>query len=183
LKPEGNTIALRLHRMFLSACNDVLDEIACYINDSRRKTPLIRNFINNNVHRLREKPVRKVAARTQGKHFDLRDIYKRINSGYFNGMVSASISWGTKGPRRVARNRTLGSYSSYGNIIRINPILDSKRVPRYFMEFIVYHEMLHADMGIEKNADRRSLHSKEFKNREMIFKDYERAIAWEKKRW
>jgi hypothetical protein len=183
MRPEGNTVILRLHGMFLSACNDVLDEIASYINDTRQKTPLVRKFINKNLHRLRERPVRRIAARTKGKHFDLNELYHRINHDYFNGTVSASISWGSKGPKRVARHRTLGSYSSHGNVIRINPILDSKGVPRYFMEFIVYHEMLHADMGIEKKAGRRSVHSKEFKIREKKFKDYKRAIGWEKKRW
>jgi hypothetical protein len=183
MRPEGNTVALRLNKMFLSACNDVLHEIACYINDSRLKTPLVRKFINDNLHRLRERPVRKIAARTKGKHFDLHDIYCKINHEYFNGTVTASIAWGSKGPRRAARNRTLGSYSSHGNVIRINPLLDSRRVPRYFMEFLVYHEMLHADMGIEKNPGRRSVHSKEFKSREKMFKDYARAIGWEKRRW
>lgn len=183
MRPEGNIVTLRLHRMFLSACSDVLDEIASYINDTRKKTPLVRNFINNNLHRLRERPVRRIAARTKGNHFDLNDIYHRINHEYFNGTVSATISWGSKGPKRAARNRTLGSYSSHGHVIRINPILDSKRVPRYFLEFIVYHEMLHADMGIEKKAGRRSVHSKEFKIREKKFKDHDRAIKWEKKRW
>jgi len=183
LRPEGNTVALRLHRMFLSACNDVLDEIASYLNDTGRKTPLVRNFINNNLHRLRERPVRRITHRTKGKHFDLHDIYRRINHEYFKGTVSASISWGSKGPKRLARHRTLGSYSSNGHVIRINPILDSQRVPRYFIEFIVYHEMLHADMGIEMNTGRRSVHSKEFRIREKKFADYERAIEWEKKRW
>jgi len=184
LRPEGkHTVVLRLHRMFLSACNDVLDEIASYVNDTRQQTPLVRNFINSNLHRLREKPLRQMMARTEGKHYDLHDIYHRINREYFNSAVSASISWGSKGPKRVARHRTLGSYSTHGHIIRINPILDSKSVPRYFLEFIVYHEMLHADMGIEKKEGRRSVHSKEFRRREKLFKEYERAIEWEKKRW
>jgi len=183
LRPEGDAVTLRLHRMFLSACNEVLDEIASYIRNTRLKTPLVRKFINDNVHRLREKPVRKIAARTEGKQFDLAGIYQKINREYFDGAVSASISWGTKGPRRFARSRTLGSYSSCGNIIRINPLLDSYRVPRYFIEFIVYHEMLHAHLGIEKKDGRRSVHSTEFRSLERLFKDYERATAWEKKRW
>jgi hypothetical protein len=68
-------------------------------------------------------------------------------------------------------------------MIRINPILDSRSVPRYFLEFIVYHEMLHADIGIKKGVVRRIIHSSEFKKREKLFKHYEKAINWEKKRW
>jgi hypothetical protein len=68
-------------------------------------------------------------------------------------------------------------------VIKINPILDSDRVPRYFLEFVIYHEMLHADIGIEDGSGRRELHSREFRKREKLFRHYEKASAWEKKRW
>jgi predicted metal-dependent hydrolase len=110
-------------------------------------------------------------------------MYHAINREYFGDRVSASITWGAKGPRRAAARRTLGSYCSDNNMIRINPMLDSKRIPRYFLEFIVYHEMLHADIGIKRVGKRRSVHSKEFKRLEKMFRHYDRAIAWEKNRW
>jgi hypothetical protein len=40
--------------------------------------------------------------------------------------------------------------------------------------------MLHADMDVETKNGRRSVHSREFRRREKLFKDYERATAWEK---
>lgn len=181
-RPKGDIINLRLHRIFLSACDDTLDEIAAFIKNGKRNTPLIRNYINQNRHSLNQKITRKVFYHSEGKHYDLLEIFNAINKEYFNGCISASIAWGTRGPR-VARNRTLGSYVSDDNIIRINPILDSRAVPRYFLEFIVYHEMLHADLLIGNNGGRRSLHSKEFKEREKMFRHYERAVAWEKRRW
>jgi predicted metal-dependent hydrolase len=75
--------------------------------------------------------------------------------------------------------RTLGSYSQRTNTIRINPVLDRKTVPAYFIEFIVYHEMLHADMGVGRINGRRSVHSSGFRIREKLFKKYEQALAWE----
>jgi predicted metal-dependent hydrolase len=57
--------------------------------------------------------------------------------------------------------------------------MDSKRVPGYFIEYVVYHEMLHAAIGIQEREGRRSIHSAEFKKREKLFKYYERAMAWE----
>ena len=182
-REKKDCVALRLHKMFLMADSETLDEIACYITGSRKKTPLITEFISENTHRLRQRPFKKIRCRTKGAHYNLLDMYNGINHEYFNGKVSAAITWGSRGPRKAARNRTLGSYSTYGNVIRINPILDNRRVPRYFVEFIVYHEMLHADMGIEKNGSRRSVHSKDFKRRERMFRHYDKAIAWEKKRW
>jgi predicted metal-dependent hydrolase len=182
-RKEGGLILLRLHRMFLGAGRGVLDEVADYIKGRKKKTPLIRNFIDRNTHLLKKRPPRKVNLRTQGKCYDLRDIYRSVNEEYFKGRVKASITWGAKRPRRAAAKRTLGSYSGCNDLIRINPMLDSKNVPRYFLELVVYHEMLHADIGVKDRAGRRSVHSGEFARREKLFKHYKRAIAWEKKRW
>ena len=64
--------------------------------------------------------------------------------------------------------------------IRINPVLDSRKIPRYVIGFIVYHEMLHADIDTELKNCRRRIHSEEFKKREKMYKYYERAVEWEK---
>ncbi len=176
-------LIIRLHRIFLSADIDVMDEMARYLRGKKKQTPLIRKFIKHNSHHIRKSSPRKVRVRHQGRHYNLIDAFNSVNKEYFDNRVSAAITWGSKGPRRAAARRTLGSYSSDAHIIRINPLLDSRKVPRYFLDLIVYHEMLHADMGIETNGTRRTIHSKEFKRREKMFKHYDRAIAWENKRW
>jgi predicted metal-dependent hydrolase len=181
-KGDRKSVALRLHRMFLSADYAVLDELAEFMKNKKEKTPLIRKFISNNTHTIKRKPPNKITIQTQGKYYDLQKMYDLINEEYFAGKVTAEITWGATKPRRAAARRTLGSYSSLSNTIRINPILDSKRVPKYFLELVVYHEMLHEDIGIDNGAKRRSLHSKEFKRREKLFKHYDRAIEWERKR-
>ncbi len=97
-------------------------------------------------------------------------------------MINAAITWGAKSPRWAVRKRTLGSYSERSNTIRINPVLDRKTVPRYYVAFVVYHEMLHAAIGLLLQGKRRSVHSREFRKRERLFKDYERAVAWERRK-
>ena len=59
-------------------------------------------------------------------------------------------------------------------------ILDKKKVHPFFIEFIIYHEMLHADIGVRESKGRRTVHCREFRRREKIFKKYSEAIAWEK---
>jgi predicted metal-dependent hydrolase len=183
VKHKGGSVYLRMQRMFLSADSKVVDEIAGFIKNTKTKTPLVREFIRQNIHQVKRRPPRKVNLRAEGSCHDLLEMYHAINREYFGDRVSASITWGAKGPRRAAARRTLGSYCSDNNMIRINPMLDSKRVPQYFLEFIVYHEMLHADIGIKRVGKRRSVHSKEFKRLEKMFRHYDRAIAWEKNRW
>lgn len=181
-RTEKNRVHLRLHNMFLDAGNDVVDEMAGFINSQKRKTPLINDFIKRNRYRLKQKSRRILKVLHRGKYHDLLEAFNKINNDYFEGRIRASITWGAKGPKRAAAKRTLGSYCMDNSMIRINPILDSKKVPRYFLEYIVYHEMLHADIGIEAGK-RRRIHSGEFRRREKLFEYYEKALAWERKRW
>ncbi|BCB96881.1 hypothetical protein JZK55_18030 [Dissulfurispira thermophila] len=180
LKMKKGNVHLRIHRIFLHASNDVILEIANFVKNTNAKTPLIRDFIKQNINYLNKKLPKKLSIKTQGEYYNLGDIYEKVNNEYFNGRITASITWGAKSPRYAVRKRTLGSYSSHTNTIRINPILDKKSVPRYFIEFIVYHEMLHADMGVKTKNGRRSVHSREFRRREKLFVNYEKAITWEK---
>lgn len=177
----GTTVLVRMQRIFLNANRDVLEEIALFIAKKRKKTPLLREFIKKHAMHLQKKTSRKASLRPLGRHHDLLDIFSHVNSRYFQGKISCSITWGVKKAGYAVRRKTLGSYSRDTNTIRIHPSLDRERVPRYFIAFIVYHEMLHADLGIQEQNGRRSIHSREFRKREKLFGEYERALAWEKK--
>jgi len=176
---HNNVLRIRLHRMFLAADNRVMNEIASYLKNKKGAMPHFRGFIRENREQLRRKPPKKIALRTAGKFHDLSGLYEEINKEYFGGLVNAAITWGSTSPRFAVRKRTLGSYSERSHSIRINPVLDRKTVPRYYVAFIVYHEMLHAAMGISLKGKRRSIHSREFREREKLYKHYSEARAWE----
>jgi hypothetical protein len=176
---HAGVLRVRLHRMFLNADSRVMSEIASYLKNRRGALPHFRRFIRDNREQLSLKPPKKVPVRTAGKFHDLCGLYDEINKEYFGGAINAAITWGTRSPRYAVRKRTVGSYSERSNTIRINPILDKKTVPRCYVALIVYHEMLHAAMGTPLRGKRRSVHSREFRQREKLFKDYEKAMAWE----
>ena len=178
-KLQDGTLRIRLHRMFLLAENRVLDEIGSYLKNKKGAMPGFRSFIRANKEQLCQKPPKKAVLRPAGRFHDLSGLYDEINKEYFGGMVNAAITWGTGSPRYRVRKRTLGSYSTRSHRIRINPVLDRKTVPRYYVAFIVYHEMLHAAMGISVKGQRRSIHPREFREREKLFKDFDKARAWE----
>ena len=57
-----------------------------------------------------------------------------------------------------ARN-LLGHYDPAHNAIIVSRIFDHPRVPRYAVEYIVYHEMLHLRHPVKLNGSRRCVHS------------------------
>ena len=183
VKKEGPTVCIRLHRMFLSAGDNVLHDVAAFIKHRNRSTPLLREFIRQNTHRIKEAPRKKQSLRQKGRYHDLGVIYDTLHSSYFGSSLSSSITWGHGRSRNRVKKRTLGSYSRQTNTIRINPVLDRKTVPAYFVEFVVFHEMLHADMAVHERNGRRQIHSKPFRRREKLFRYYDMAMAWEKKKW
>ncbi|MEW6052889.1 MAG: SprT-like domain-containing protein [Nitrospirota bacterium] len=181
VKKRGGTANIRLHRIFLNAHQEILREIAAFISDRKKSTLLIRKFIHAQKHLLRPKPLRVKRLHIHGRHFNLQEIFDALNDEYFGGHITASITWGNRNSFRSVRKRTLGSYCYASNIIRINPCLDRKRVPGYFISFVVYHEMLHSTIHEEKKNGRRSVHPPDFKKRERLFAHYEKAVSWEKR--
>ncbi|MBI5408690.1 MAG: M48 family metallopeptidase [Nitrospirae bacterium] len=178
VKTNGCAVSVRLHKMFLHAGPDVLREIAGLIKNRRKNdTPHIRRFIRNNTKYIQRKPKR-LKILTAGRFYDLMEIYNSVNAAYFNGKISARITWGAKSPKRAVRRRILGSFNRHDRVIRINPLLDSAKTPRYYLEYVVYHEMLHADMDA---ACGKRAHSSEFRKRERLFKHYDKALMWEKR--
>ena len=53
-------------------------------------------------------------------------------------------------------------------------------VPKWFLEYVLYHEMLHSVVPEETDsAGRRRVHTEEFNRREQAFPRYRRARQWE----
>ena len=178
-RSRDGVLRVRLHRMFLHADDRVLGEILSYLQHRKGAMPHFRSFIRKNRALLSSKPARKVPVRTKGRFHDLSGLYDELNRKYFGGAITAAITWGPRSPRAALRKRTVGSYSTRSNVIRINPVLDRKTVPRCYVALVVYHEMLHASLGVAMRGTRRSVHSREFRGRERLFQDYEQAMAWQ----
>jgi len=180
---------IRLHRIFLAAGEAVLKEIAEYIGARREQTPLFWEFVRDNRSALPDKPEREARLYTRGRFYDLAEVFKSVNSTYFSNELDCRITWGRRTKSGHVRHRTLGSYTLDSDTVRINPVLDRASVPLYYLEFIVYHEMLHAQLYREKARKdgtismaqgRRVVHSAEFKEREKLFSHYDKAIRFER---
>lgn len=172
--------SLRIHRIFLEAEESVIQAVADFISNRKSARPVLQAFIRRHSSSLKSRAARRAQLRIDGVCHCLAPLFNNVNAAYFQGEITASITWGRKPSRRKTRRMTLGSYCRDSNIVRINPLLDRKTVPAFFLEFVIYHEMLHAALGTVNKHGRRSVHSREFHQREKQFAAYEQAISWEK---
>ncbi len=177
--PAGD-FRVRIHRILLGADEAIFSEVAEGIRKDRNRFPLIREFIRRNRTDLLRNDRGPGKVCTKGRVYDLDKIYSDINGRYFGNLVTAVITWGRHSRRRGVRQRTLGCYDERSGAIRINPCLDRGKIPLYVIENVVYHEMLHAYLGIQTVDGRRRMHTPGFKRLERRFRDYERARKWEK---
>lgn len=180
---ERGTLRVRIHMMFLDAPERVQDALVDYVAfGDKDASQIVGAFIEENSHRIRaSRPVRG-PLRTRGKWHDLREIFDRVNEAYFGGTLNdLLITWGRrskprKGPRRTVK---LGSYSAQERLVRIHPVLDRAWVPRYFVSYVVYHELVHHVVPPLRVGGLMQLHPPEFLRRERDFRYFDRAIAWE----
>ena len=118
----------------------------------------------------------------EGQYFDLQEIFNRINYLYFRAtpLRGYTITWGRRRKMPPKEYFVFGTIQEEDRIIRIHPRLDAAFVPLWFLEYVVYHEMLHSVVPDELcTSGRRKVHTEEFYRREKQFIHYRRARRWE----
>jgi hypothetical protein len=180
-RKTGKTIRLRLHRIFLHAPMEVLLALARSLRRPGRHDGVVRRFMNENLHHVRKGTRKRPPIKTAGRFHDLKQIRDRLRDRFFDGSLKVPITWG-RGIGSGRRGRlTFGSYDPVLGIIRIHPVLDRQDVPQYFIESVVYHELLHHLLGgVQDAAGRTIYHSKAFRSAEERFPWQRQALAWEK---
>jgi hypothetical protein len=59
-------------------------------------------------------------------------------------------------------------------------LLDQAFVPRWYLKYVLYHEMLHSVVPDETlRSGRRRVHTEEFNRRERRYRSFNRARRWE----
>jgi hypothetical protein len=182
---NGPFYRVRLHHMFATASPGVTQALARYIaRNDRGASTMLGDFIDANQHRVRAKGKRTPQARllTRGRVHDLQAIFDEVNRDYFGGTLRARITWGQRTGRPRRRNSIkMGSYSVEDGIIRVHRSLDRAFVPRFFVAWVVYHEMLHEVHPVTVINGRRQFHPPAFMADEARFVQFEEARAWERR--
>lgn len=117
------------------------------------------------AHLVRQMRGRKVLRSPRGCFYDLDKIFEDLNARFFHGLLARPrMSWSPTRTRRI-----LGHYDLAHNAIVISRIFDHPAVPRYAVEYIVYHEMLHLKHPVKLRGSRRCVHPAEFQAEEKLF--------------
>ncbi len=180
----SSRIRIRLHHMFLDADDTTVRALARYLTRTdRRASTRLDEYIETHSHRIRKEGRRRRRLRTQGEHHDLQSIYDDLNEEWFENELGVCVTWGRRSPRRLRRRRSirLGTYVGEDRLIRIHPVLDAPWVPRFFVAYVLFHEMLHTVVPAPVENGRQRFHTAEFRARERAYPDHERAVRWEKK--
>ena len=117
------------------------------------------------AHLIRQIRGRKRIAGARGTYYDLDQIFDDLNLRFFHGLMARpQMTW--SGSHSL---RSLGHYDPAHNTIVVSRVFDQPRVPRYAIEYLVYHEMLHLRHPVKLRGSRRSVHPAAFRAEEELF--------------
>ncbi|MFH1964065.1 MAG: SprT-like domain-containing protein [Acidobacteriota bacterium] len=104
-----------------------------------------------------------------GRVADLGERFMHLNNHYFKGELrDLDLYWIERRSKRI-----LGQFIPHRDEILINSNLDHPLVPVSVIDFILYHEMLHACLNPKISANgRKMVHHREFKRMERQFEGY-----------
>jgi predicted metal-dependent hydrolase len=129
------------------------------------------------AHLVRQMRGRKRLRSARGHFYDLDAVFEDLNTRFFHGLMARPrMSWSQTKTRRI-----LGHYDPAHNAIIISRVFDHLAVPRYVLEYIVYHEMLHLKHPVKLRGSRRCVHSAEFQAEERLFPQVNEANAFLKR--
>jgi predicted metal-dependent hydrolase len=186
----NNTIRLREGELYIrisdlleGAPESVLDAIAHILLAKLYRKPIDRSRstryrryvashdVSSKARLVRQMRGRKHIHSARGHHYHLEDIFEDLNARFFHGLMARpQLTWS----RNHARN-SLGHYDPAHNAIVISRVFDDPRVPRYVIEYILYHEMLHLKYPVKLRGSRRCVHPREFQDEEKLFPQLDSA--------
>jgi hypothetical protein len=135
------------------------------IHAERYRRYLNRKEMRRSLQLVKQSRGRKFVSGPKGDAYDLEEIFEELNLAYFHGWMARPLLGWSRRPSRVM----LGHYDPSHNAIILSRLLDSVRVPRLAVEYVLFHEMLHLRFPVEHRGARRCVHTREFKDAEKEF--------------
>ena len=178
-------VLIRISDLLSGAPEDVLHAIAHILlaklyrkqiearHATRYRRYLGRRDVSRKAHLLRQQRGRKMLLTTQGRNYNLEVIFEDLNRRFFHGLLARPLmTWS-----RHSSRQSLGHYDPAHNTIVISRVFDRPDMPRYALEYLVYHEMLHLKHPVKLKGSRRCIHPRAFLEEEKLFPELEQAKA------
>ena len=180
-KEAGKPIQIRLHRFFEAAPATVIDALARWIHAgarARAASNTLDSWIAAAIAELPPKPA--PTQRTRGETYDLATMLQVVVKEHVPELLTnpPAIAWGPRRRSKSRRSLHLGSFDPTNIVIRIHPVLDHPSVPAHFVNFVIFHELLHAVIPPSSRPGSRH-HPAQFRARERTHPDYEFAMKFE----
>jgi hypothetical protein len=126
------------------------------------------------TERIRQTRGRKKISTAKGEYYDLDEVFETLNRRFFHGLLGRPLlTWSEHKARRL-----LGHYDAAHNTIMVSRVFDRRNTPRYAIEYLMYHEMLHLRHPVKVRGGRRCVHPREFQADEKLFPELELAKAY-----
>ena len=133
--------------------------------------------VSKQAERIRQTRGRKRISSAQGRHYDLEEVFEALNQRFFHGLMGRpTLTWSAHAAKRM-----LGHFDPAHNTIVVSRVFDRPGTPRYAIEYLLYHEMLHLKHPVRVRAGRRCVHSGEFQAEERLFPELEQAREYLKR--
>lgn len=127
--------------------------------------------LTEKAHLIRQMRGRKRLLGAAGTVYDLQEIFDSLNQRFFHGLLARpEMTWSSTHSRQ-----SLGHYDPAHNTIVVSRALDRAEVPRFVVEYLVYHEMLHLKHPVRLRGSRRCVHPPAFQRDEELFPHLEPA--------
>lgn len=141
------------------------------LHSTRYRRYVSSHSVSRKAQLVRQVRGRKRIHSARGQVYDLDEIFEDLNRRFFHGLLARpQLTWS----RLRARN-SLGHYDPAHNAIVVSRVFDHTSVPRYAVDYIVYHEMLHLKHPVKLRGSRRCVHGPEFQKEEKLFPQLDEA--------
>ena len=187
-KDEGIDWHVRMHAMFASAPPRIRTAVADLLRPGaspRRARPVLESWIEGMLASLPPRVVPESKLATRGSCHDLARIAgdlvaAELRADFGPDRAVPKLTWGRSGGRRSRRGMRLGSYDAELDLVRIHPALDQPAVPPWFVRYVMFHELLHAELNeICAGTKRAQHHGREFRRREAAYPGTAPALDWQ----
>ncbi|MCS7044435.1 MAG: M48 family peptidase [Bryobacteraceae bacterium] len=186
LRLAQGVLELRLSEAMAAAPATVREALAWILVSRLFRSAPPAHWVRHYRQYMNRKDVRRVhqavrAARSrkhisgpQGVVYDLAEIFRSLRDRYFGPLLpEPQLGWSRRPSRTL-----LGHFDHVHNAIVLSSWLDRPEVPRFVVEYVMYHEMLHMKHPVEHRRHRRSIHPPAFREEEKRFERLAEARSW-----